>query len=369
MGEVRGETTQTDQAAAADSNVYRLDDITLERIAGIYPVEMREPFLWLGWFVRERCHRELTALVLRATDLGYDFNITTWGKIIRGKWQRDKDGNPLPSPILALSKFLRAVEALRKDERLREQAGTIPFVETSTWSAIKNYIDIRRAPDRVNKFGIIVGHTGTQKTACFQEYSRRNNHGQVVWLESPENGSRKEFIAWVARKYGANPTDSYESLKARVINSINYLKTIIVDNSQNLYIAACGTQQPIFNFLRRIQDETKCTIILSITPEFRETLVQSMVNGYFEQFEGRAGGRKSFLVLEKNPSQEDVLAIAHAFGLVNAEKHVAYLTKIAAEPGRIRILFEELQTAKIEAQANKEKLTIEHIKANREEAP
>ena len=59
------------------------------------------------------------------------------------------------------------------------------------------------------------------------------------------------------------------------------------------------------------------------------------------------------------------MVIAQGFGLVDAPKHLAELSKIAHEPGRIRILFEALQEAKVNA--GKRDLTIQHIRAARGE--
>jgi len=354
---------QENQAA----NLVFWTDRELESIALGYPDEIREPFMWLGWFGREECSRDLDVLTSRAKDLGVQHDKTTWSKILRGRWNKGKDNEPLPSPVIALPKFLRAVQMLREDHRVREMAGKVPFIMTPTAGDIFAYIDVRRASERVNRFGVIVGFTGTQKTATFKEYCRRHNHGQCVWLEAPENGSHAEFMRWLATKYGGGHSDGLQKAAVRVFSTVKSRHTIIVDNAQAMYRADQGTNQRIFSFLRRLQDEKQCTVILSITPEFHNRLTTAMMTGYFEQFEGRAGGRKKFLVLPAFPPEEDVLCIAKAFGLRDAERHLAYLVKIAEEPGRVRRLFEDLQEAKVAAEAEKKPLTIGHVKEARDE--
>jgi len=359
--------TSPDQLDDRNASTLKLDDLSLQAAIASYPEPLKEPVMWLGWFLRERCSRDLGTLAANARAIGIDADKTTWSKVLRGKWNRNKDNIELPSPIIALEKIVRYITRLRDQSRIDEQAGKVPFIETGTTKAISGFIDTKRIPDRVNKLGIIVGPTGSQKTAALKEYARRNNHGSCVWLEMPENGSMKEFIVTLAHKYGGSRADSYEGARRRVMNTLNASRTIIIDNAQAGYKEKHGSIQPIFNFLRRVGDETGCTVILSITPEFDARLTDAMLKGYFEQFEGRAGGRRGFLRLPDYAPEEDVLAIAQAFELKDAEKHLPFLVTISKERGRIRRLFEDLQEAKINAQKQKTALTIRHIKAAREE--
>lgn len=348
-------------------NQLRLDDLSLEKQGAAYPEEMREPFMWLGWFVRDICVRDLDVLMVRLKELGIQHDKTTLSKILRGRWNKDSHDRVLDVPILALNKFLKLVETLRDHHRVQEMSGKVPFVETSTAKLIWNYIDVRRGTERVNRFGVIVGFTGNQKTASYKEYQRRHNHGLCTWQEAPENGSMREFLVTLGVKYGGSYSDSYDKARQRVFRTVKRTNTIIVDNAQALYRAKSGVDQPVFNLLRRLQDERECTVILSITPEFHNRLTQQMFQGYFEQFEGRAGGRRKFLILPEYPPDDDVLEFAEAFKLRDAKKHLGYLVKIAKEPGRVRSLLEDLQTAKMTAEMDGKALTIEHVKEARDE--
>jgi len=338
----------------------KLDAQTLEQRALNLPEAMREPFIWLGSFCREECGREIDLLHKRFVDLGFSHDKTTWSKILRGQWNLDADGNPNGSPCLAEDKFLKAVQALRNDARIKELGGRIPFVMTPTAQRIFTFIDMKRAPDRVNKFGIIIGETGTQKSATTGEYARRNNHGAVVKVESPETASMTQFMTDLAAGYGYNAQAGYLRKKNYVLNVVNAKRTIIVENIQRLYESGAGDRQPIFSFLQKLQEDTNCTIILTLTPTFERTLLAGVNKAFFEQFEGRAGGRRNFLRLPEYPEEEDVLAIARAFGLQDAGKYTAELLRIARRPGRIRYLFEVLQDAKIES--GEGKLTITHVR-------
>jgi len=227
-----------------EQNLVRWDDRSLDTIAHTYPEEMREPFMWLGWFGREECHRELNALVERATEVGIDHDKTTWSKILRGKWNKDRDNNPLPSPVISMAKFLSAVKKLRDDHRVREMAGKVPYIITPTSTDIFNFVDVRRAPERVNRFGVIVGPTGSQKTATLKEYCRLHNHGMCAWLEAPENGAMSEFVVWLAVKYGGAHVMSYSRARSLVFSTVKHRHTIIVDNAQAMYREDQGNRQP-----------------------------------------------------------------------------------------------------------------------------
>jgi len=344
----------------------KLDELNLQRNAANLPAEMREDFLWLGAFLRDACHRDIEVLATRARALGVQHDKTTWSRILRGKWGRDAEGNET-SPVISQANFLKAVRLLRSDERVREMAGKVPFIETSITKQIFNFVDGKRAPERVNRFGVVVGQTGSQKTASYKEYCRRNNHGMCSWVEAPENGSMVEFISSLAVRYGSSPQEGYQRLRFKVFQAFNDTKTIIVDNVQRLYKEKNGHNQPVFDFLSRLQDERGGTIILSITPVFERTLLEGLAKGFFEQFEGRAGGRTNFLRLPDVPPEEDVLTIAKAFGLKDADKHLDFLVKISREPGRIRRLFEDLQQAKVRAEMGKRPLTLSLVKMVRDE--
>lgn len=353
------------QTVSDNDTALRLDVPTIQARTLHYPETLREPVLWLANFTREECNRDLAILVEAAGKLGIQFDKTTWGKVLRGRWNRDALGNETQSPIVAESKLLRAIEQLRKDTALREQAGKVPFVMTPTAEMIFNFVDKKRAPDRVNKFGMIVGHTGTQKTATLKEYCRRNNHGTCVRVEAPPTPSMVQFISDLAEKYGCSRQASWDRKQNTIRQSVNERRTIVVENVQRLYDERQGSSQRVFSYLQKLQDDTDCTVILTLTPVFVSKLKKSIAEGYFEQFIGRAGGERDILTLEQFPSDEDVLAIAKSFSLVDASRHLAELCRIVREAGRVRVLFEALQEAKV--QAGKAALTMSHVRATRGE--
>jgi hypothetical protein len=358
-----------------------LDPRTVESRAALYPEDLREPFIWLASYFREDCTRDLDLFVTRANDLGITTDRTNWSKVLRGKWNRDQDGKET-APCIALEKLLRYIDTIRKDAQIKELGGRIPYVKTPTGQLIWNFINIRRAPDRVNKLGVVIGETGTQKTATFKEYVRQNNHGTCVWLDSPANGKLNRFITDLAVSYGEHVRSTRARKEYKIQEAVNWRKTIILENIQRLYNPAEEGNQEVFNYIQTLQEKTNCTFILSFTPTFEKTFTAGINRGFFEQFVGRAGGTSRFLRLEPFPTTEDVEAIAKAFKVTglndkttwpkfNGERDkvtvLEYLERIAHQPGRIRTLFEDLQDAKIAAEADRKSVTIDYIKEAREE--
>lgn len=365
------DTTHNDEPRD-DARTIRWDDVTIGQEALHMPADLREDYAWLKSFVRDVCMRDIDLLMERFKELGIHRDKTTWAKILRGRYQRDMRGAILKTPVLAAEKFKEEVEALRNNIRIESMRGLVPFVETTTWDIINDAINARRETSRVNKWLIVVGPTGAQKTACFREYTLRNNHGMTKHVEAPERGTFGEFIRQLARAYGLNAKGNFIDCRQKVFQALGTgtasdraKRCLIIDNAQELWQGDRDSDQPAFTFLRRLQDTTGCTIVLSITPLFEKKLVTGMIEGWFEQIEGRSGGRDRWIKLPEHAPEEDVLRIAKAFGLQQAAKHAKELVAISRLPGRIRRLFEDLQEGKILASAEKAPFTIEHVREAR----
>jgi len=173
-----------------------------------------------------------------------------------------------------------------------------------------------------------------------------------------------KFVTDLAKCYGVSVWASSQAKRARITENVNETKCIFVDNIQRLYKPNAGWNQPIFNYLQKLQDDTNCTIILMCVPEFELTLRSGRESGYFEQFEGRCGGKDEFLVFPEWTPREDIIRIAAAFKLVDPERHIGLLEKLSRERGRIRVLFNVLQKAKRRAERESSRqLRIGHIRA------
>lgn len=338
-----------------------LQAATIEAIAEGYPEPLRKPFLWLASYVRNQCSRDIVTLTTRADKLGIEFDKTTWSKILRGRYNRDAEGELMEHSVVALPKLLAAIEALRRDWDRQEGVGAIAFVEIRSATAMWHYIDRIRADGRVCKFGVIIGATGSGKTASAREYQRREAPYSVAWTDAPQTPTLGQFLSDLGACYGIPRTYSFARKLNAIRDNVNETRCIIVENVQRLYDVARGGNQPLFSYLQKLQEETGCTIIFSFTPTFERAMLEGIERGFFEQFEGRAGGRQSFFRLPEYPLKKDVLKIAEAFGLRSADEHIEMLQAISRQPGRIRILFDVLQEAKRKATKKGVPLTMNWI--------
>lgn len=345
------------------------EDHYIEREMSILPADLREPYQWLKTFARDECRRDVDGLVSRAREVGVTIDKTNWTRILKGRWQLDADGNELPAPCVSLKNLLTAIAAIRNKMRVELLRGAMPFVETSTFHTVRRLIEKKLRKDRVNTWAVIIGPTGTQKTACYKELAARNP--LLKWTESSDNGSIKELVNRVAWKCGAGRNASYTQARAKIFESFQPLngqrKGLILDNMQSMVrsdqkLLAMGKPlgtQPMYEFLRSLSEETGCAIIWSITPEDEDQIFKE--SAYMEQFEGRIGGKDSFLRLPNVPPRKDLVQIAEALGFKNAEKYGERFSQVAAMRGRIRRFFEILQEAKDAADADQNTLSIEYF--------
>ena len=340
----------------------RLDDRSIRQILPLYPEDIHEPVLWLAQYVREECGQSFDILESKARKLGFNHSKTTFAKIVKGRWNRDASGNELDSPVLAKRNLLQIVDALRKDHLISQRAGKVPFIETQTTRTIHDYVDIRRAPDTICKFGLIIGPTGSQKTASLKHYAATNP--QCVHIESPATVSMSDFITDLAAAYGEHAHSTAAVHKHRIREAVSDRNTIMLDNVQRLYRRTAAGDQPVFNFLQKLQDDTGCTVILCCSIEFERLFREGIDKGYFEQFIGRCGGRREILRLDDFAPREDIVAIAEAFKLQGAEDEriLAELDSIARMQGRIRTLFNALQKATRRARDQKKTLSITQVR-------
>lgn len=349
-----------------ENQFFRFDDLTIEKEAHHLPEDCREDYRYIKAFLRDECAKSLDIFIEKLRTLGIESDKTTWGKIMRGRLNRDRNGDPTEHPVVAYPKFKDYVRAVRDNTRIEALRGRIPFIETDTTRQMFNYIKLKWAPETVNKFGFIIGSTGSGKSAAASEFRRRNNHGACVHLEATESQGASEFIHRLCAQYGISPRSENNRLRAQLWSVISARNCIIIDNAQELWIK--GTEdQPKFSMLRRLQDERGCTIILIVTPIFERGMSDSIAVGYFEQFIGRSGGTRSWLRLPEFPPADDCVTIARSLGLQDAAKYKKQLGEIAREPGRIRRLFEDLQTAKRSAQADGKPFTWDYVLETRGE--
>lgn len=346
------------------SNPMRLDDVSVSARIQNYPDEIKEPVLWLAAFVREHCKGRRDVLLDRIKGLGFKVSDNYLYQVLTGRYFTRQDDGSFSGSVDNLAQI---IDKLRAGVLLADMAGKIPFIQTGTYRRIRDLFDRIRSPEAVCKFGVIIGPTGGQKTASGKHYCHLNNHGRCVHLESPSTPTLSEFVTDLAAKYGHSKWQKAGTMKLNIAGSVNDRKLIVVDNVQRLYIPGRGGNQPVFNYLQKLQDDSGCAIGLMFASDTADFLTRGLEQGYFEQFEGRAGGRDRFLVLDEYTPREDLKEIAEGYDLSTDAATIDYLETLSRKPGRCRILFDSLQEAKREAKARDIPMTAELIREVRGE--
>jgi hypothetical protein len=354
------ESVENVESAEERPQRLKIDAVTIENVAKLYEPEIQEDIVWLGNYTRERCSKNFDILKSVVRKEGFkNASANFFYKIFTGRYRDPKTGKYLGR----IENFRQIVSKLRKNYIITSRSGKTPFVETGTWNEIRDYIDSRREPDTVNKFGLIVKPTGAQGTECMKQYRDLNNSGKCVLVDAPETPTLGKFFTDLAMVYGGALSWSFQKKYEHILGAVDHTKTILVDNIQRLYSAKRAGDQPIFHFLQKIQEAKNCTIICSCTDVFYNgTLMLKARDNFFEQFIGRIGGLNEVLVLDEFAPRADLLAIARSFNLVKPEQAIDLLEKLSRKPGRIRVVFGALQKAKRAAVAENDDLRIEHLR-------
>lgn len=369
-------STQPTAIPAKQGRHIKLDDATIAKACAHYPAAALDATYWLAKYTRERCGKNVGILETRARKVKHTMTSNTFYRILTGRYFMVETEGPRAGKIFgSVDNYLAVVDALRRNWRIEETSGAIGFIETGTFFRIRDYIDGRRMPDQVCRWGVIIGPTGAQKTASFREISERicSREGalpnECVHVESPDSPHVTKFRTKLALAYGHGRLGNQSSKDQAINGAVTRRHVVIIDNVQRLYNSKMGGTQPIFNYLQELQDDTGCVMILSFTPEFEKELMKGAAKGYFEQLVGRCGGEEEFLRLEPYAEADDILPIASGFGIETQVKSsdYRYLETLSRQNGRIRILFNGLQKGRRIAQFRNEPFTTDHIRIARGE--
>ena len=331
-----------------------------ERATLHYPETIRGEVSWLQGFYLDYCKGNKSTLRALSAQLKMEKSEAYFGNLMQGYnfTERYPSGNWKPGGK-AWAECMELLAALRRYAQQIEQVGRLPFVPTPTYHCIANFITARMALSAVCKFGGLTGPTGGQKSACLKQYRLLNNHGRVIHVEAPANGRLSALQLKIAAAYHVNKTGIRHRREDAIREQVNETRCIIIDNSQVLYLPSRGGDQPAFNWLRELQDDTNCTIILSFTTDFVDELTGKNARGYFEQFVGRMGGIDSILRLPDYTPNADLRVIARSFGLDAGKGAMDWLSKWSRRDGRVRIVFDKLQLAREFARADgRDRITL-----------
>lgn len=349
----------------------RMDLAALERKVEHYPEQIRTAVVWLQHYWANECRGNGSALRLIGEKVGFERSDAFFSNLLKGynftdKYGKWKEGDK------AWGEFLEFFEAVKRYAAQAERAGKQPFIDTPTFRCAESYINGVRALNAVCKIAGLTGPTGSQKSAVLRHYALLNNHGQVVHVEAPANGRLAQLQRKIAEKFhvGRKALFRGSDRESSIRENLNETRTLIIDNAQRLYLPERGSDQPAFNWILEVQEDTGCTVILSFTTDFTDVLVAGRARGYFEQFIGRMGGVNNLLRFPDYTPAADLRVIARHFGLDAGKGAMEHLHRWSREAGRIRIVFHRLQLAQAFAKAeDRTRITLADLQAAAEYAP
>lgn len=342
----------------------RFDLIKFEGLIADYPPEIKEDLIWLASWRHSEFSGHNALLHEKIRSLGVDVSEQYVYQLLAGKYFRpDRKTGKRTGSVETVREL---VQACRQWAFVNAESGGVPFVEHQEWRDLCAYLDGVRNPENVTRFGGIVAPTGRGKSRMLKRYAALHNHGKTVHIEASRSGTLNRFQQKLGGCYGVPAYAAAAERLERISANVRHDRMIIVDNAQKLYRPKDGGNQPLFDYLQELQDETRCTIVLSWTPGFTKTMTEGSATerAYFEQFIGRLGGLDQVHAMPDYMPISSIRDVAEKFDLGGGEAAVQLLRKWSRLPGRDRILFSRLQTALLIAKNEGAKRPkLEHLKA------
>lgn len=326
----------------------------------VYPPEAVEPTLEILRYVDKHCNRNINDLVdhVRRRNINRDYNY--FYQVLTGRYFRKNKEGGVDGSWRGLREIWTQLSAY---DAFATKLSQTRFVETSVWHRINGYVQRKRLPFSCCRFGLIRGHTGNQKTESYYQLIRKEEPGFGYHMECPADATLNLFIDKLNFVTGGPRTGTKSHKREHIRNVfLSPRRFLIADNIQRCFIPSAGARQPIFEFLIELQEDTKSTMIGSLTP-VEEKFAAALSNAYFEQLIGRIGGLREILEIEEYTNDDDIELITRSFPF--SDKDVAKLQdrlrRLIREAGRVRALFSALQEATRIANVEGEKVSYDHV--------
>ena len=198
---------------------------------------------------------------------------------------------------------------------MRGNRKVLEFVETSTWVKINKICNHALATQSP---AFVYGESQIGKTACLEEWARRNNHGTSRLIRCPAApilGTMLEELA--AALYISSQGGKQSQLRRRIINAVDSNMILIIDELHQAMIGCTAASTiRIIEFLREIHDRRKCGMVFCGTKVLRTEIEEGKLQLVLDQFRRRG---IVTLNLPSKPPACDINKIADAFGLGTPE--------------------------------------------------
>lgn len=220
------------------------------------------------------------------------------------------------------AKYDNLVDEIRSYHKITDMRGNrkvLEFVETSTWNKINKICNHALATQSP---AFIYGESQIGKTACLEEWARRNNHGTSRLIRCPAApilGTMLEELA--AALYISSHGGKQSELRRRIINAVDSNMILIIDELHQAVIGCKSSSTiRIIEFLREIHDRRKCGMVFCGTNVLRTGIEEGKHQLVLDQFRRRG---IVTLNLPAKPPSGDINKIAKAFELPPPEGKAA----------------------------------------------
>lgn len=244
------------------------------------------------WFIHHGRALRVRSFGALGELIGYDGS--TISRVLNGKYE----GN--------LGNVLEKIAVYRAVYQERATIGQIPFQETKLAKEIWTVCDFTRIAQTI---AFLYGPNQTGKTSALQEYQRRNNHGQTIFVRVPVGGNAGDFLEKLADACGLPQAKNRETNSARIHKYLRPEMLILVDEVHQLF--KHGVKTRTIEAIRELHDLTRVGIVLCGTQVLAEALEDHKLKGFLGQLANRGTIRR---LIKPEPYREDVLLLCTAYG-------------------------------------------------------
>ena len=215
----------------------------------------------------------------------------------------------------------------RKIERLRQAAKPAiqdhpEFVETTVFQRISKICDEAML---CHTIAMIYGESQIGKTVSLQEYVRRDNRGQTIYVLMPASASLRSMMRAIADACHISSRSCFDSLRDRLLRYLDDTKLLILDQVHEAFVSY-HKQATVrcMSVLRQLQEQTQCGLVLCGTNVFRNQIERGEFAQSLKQLRKRGIWE---LQLENVPSPVDIALIYRHHKLGKPSGEVARLVK------------------------------------------
>lgn len=311
-------TANTNAVNANRSKFFRIPADQIAAGCEGLPEEQAAAIKWLGQYCRNNDlgKDQISTLIKQPNGKYYGYD-SVYQLLTGGRARRKENIQPI----------CEAIDTLRELEIQREKLVSSGFIHTGLASEIWKRCDRARLRQRI---GYIFGDSQIGKTEALKEYQRRNNHGQTLYFECPDGGSKGALLKLIAKQIGISAEISLEELSDRIIATVDHTMLIIFDEAHRMLKNKAGLRA--LDFIRRLWNQTKCGIILAMTNEGKKALLTGPNAKELQQLWRR---RTQPLQLPAVPFESDLELFAAAYHLPPAtDEEIAISINVITNSGR-----------------------------------